>query len=173
MFWRRFEKFEPAVIAVLFLAYFGGTAALAPTQDRQFCVNVALAHHPAHRRPRASHRRITHAPALATDLHAPATCRQPPPPPASPSRTAPRRSLPGPAGETPARRSPSKSRMSPPFSGTASCSRHHRAAATPRRSRSPTPPPSTAISIPVFVTRSRASSTSMLNASSSAELVRN
>jgi hypothetical protein len=43
MFWRRFEKFEPAIIAVLFLAYLGGTAALALTQDRQFFVNDVLA----------------------------------------------------------------------------------------------------------------------------------
>lgn len=43
MFWQRFEKFEPLLIAVLFLAYLGGTAALALTQDRQFFLNDVLA----------------------------------------------------------------------------------------------------------------------------------
>ena len=43
MFWQRFEKFEPVIIAVLFLAYLGGTAALALAYDRQFFLNDALA----------------------------------------------------------------------------------------------------------------------------------
>lgn len=43
MFWKRFEKFEPAIIGILLLAYLGITAGLALTQDRQFFLNDALA----------------------------------------------------------------------------------------------------------------------------------
>ena len=43
MSWQRFEKYEWAVIAVLFVAYLVGTAALALTYDRQFFLNDALA----------------------------------------------------------------------------------------------------------------------------------
>jgi hypothetical protein len=43
MFWQRFEKFEPVIIGLLALAYLGGIAALALTQDRQFFLNDLFA----------------------------------------------------------------------------------------------------------------------------------
>lgn len=43
MFWQRFEKYEWAIIVVLFATYLAATAGLALAYDRQFFLNDALA----------------------------------------------------------------------------------------------------------------------------------